>query len=563
MIGDQRRESQGVRSQNRDIATAGPRTAGPTNRRAFLARALLAPSAARFWQDREKRSSLLTNAGVIDGSGRARYRADVLISGDRIEKIGKIGKASGAEVFDLEGLCLAPGFIDIHTHTDPQLAVNPHAESKLRQGVTTELTGNCGSSAVPSRFRSTDTFETYFAELDELPLSINYATLVGHGTLRAFVVGEEDRAATARELSDMKRWLHAFLTQGAFGFSSGLEYTPGSFATLRELAALNSVTARHRALYATHMRNEGDRLLEAITEAIEVSRRSGARLQISHLKTEGKDNWPKIGRALRLIESARAAGVDVHFDRYPYTAFSTGLETVFPLWIREGGDSAFVARLKDDDAVERARPEVESKVRSVNSWNAYFVAALSTAKNKWAEGKSLQEVADTLKISPFEAARRLIIEEDDRVSIVAFAMNEDNLITFLKHPLAMVGSDGNALAAEGPLAQGRPHPRSYGTFPRVLGLYVREKKALSLEAAVRKMTSLPAEKIGLKQRGMIRPGYFADLVAFDPDKIADTATFENPHRYAAGIDYVFVNGICALRKSEINPQKSGRVLRRT
>ncbi|HEY2933896.1 MAG TPA: D-aminoacylase [Acidobacteriota bacterium] len=536
----------------------------PVTRRVFLGQALLvAPAAGSWLQVREKAGCLLTNACVIDGSGQARYQADVLIEQDRVQKIGKIGSAPGVEVIDLEGRCLAPGFIDIHTHTDSQLPINPHAESKLRQGVTTELSGNCGSSAVPSRLRNARTFQSYFAELEALPLSINYASLVGHGSLRAFVMGEENRAPTARELSEMKQWLDSFLREGAFGLSSGLEYTPGSFATLRELAALNGVTARHGALYATHMRNEGDALLEAIKEALEVSHRSGARLQISHLKTEGKDNWSKIESALQLIESARRHKVDVHFDRYPYIAFSTGLETIFPLWIREGGDDAFVSRLKDDTAAERARPDVESKIRSVNSWNAYIVAAVSTQKNKWTEGKSLQEVGDTLKIAPFEAARHLIIEEDDRVSIVAFAMNEENLIRFLKHPLSMVGSDGNALAADGPLAKGRPHPRSYGTFPRVLGLYVRERKALKLEDAIKKMTSLPAEKIGLKARGRIQTGYIADLVVFDPEKIADVATFENPHRYAAGIDYVFVNGICALRKGEINPQKSGQVLRRS
>ncbi|HEV8131296.1 MAG TPA: D-aminoacylase [Acidobacteriota bacterium] len=533
------------------------------NRREFLFTGLVGPLALRQKQPgaSEPAGYLLKDGRILDGFGRTAYHGDILIVGDRIRRIGKIRKAGRAEVIALAGRCVAPGFIDIHTHTDSQLTVNPHAESKLRQGVTTELTGNCGSSAVPSRRNPDLDFVSYTASLEALPLSINYASLVGHGSLRAFVVGEENRLASATELAKMKELLDLYIGQGAFGLASGLEYTPGSFAGTEELAELNRVTRLHNALYATHMRNEGDRLIEAIQEAIDVAQRSGARLEISHLKTEGRSNWSKIDAALGEIESARKKGLDIHFDRYPYIAFSTGLATIYPLWLREGGPEVFLSRLKDDALMEKARTEVEAKVRSANSWDAYFVASVEGGANKWTQGKSIQQVADNRKIAPFDAARALMIEEKANVSIVAFAMNEDNLVRILQHPLAMIGSDGNALAAAGPLAEGRPHPRSFGTFPRVLGLYAREKKAFRLEDAVKKMTSLPAAKMKLPQRGGISTGYFADLVIFDPEKIADTATFENPFNYPTGIDYVFVNGICALRNGEINPQRSGRVLR--
>jgi N-acyl-D-amino-acid deacylase len=504
---------------------------------------------------------LLKNARILDGSGRDAYYADLLVVQDRIQKIGRAKGARSVEIIDLQGECLAPGFIDIHTHTDSQLSVNPHAESKLRQGVTTELTGNCGSSAVPSISDPALDFASYTASLEVLPLSINYASLVGHGSLRAFAVGEDDRPATEAELGRMKELLESFINQGAFGLSSGLEYTPGSFAGADELAELNRVTSQYNALYATHMRNEGNRLIEAIQEAVDVAQRSAVRLQISHLKTEGRSNWSKIDEAIATVEAARNKKVDVHFDRYPYIAFSTGLSTIYPLWLREGGGEAFLSRLKDDAAMEKARPDVEAKVRSANSWDSYFVASVQSENNKSIQGKSLQQIADARKTSPFDAARALMIDEGTNVSIVAFAMSEENLARFLRHPLAMIGSDGNALAATGPLAQGRPHPRSFGTFPRVLGLYARDKKTFRLEDAVRKMTSLPAAKMKLPLRGEIRVGYYADLVAFNPETVADTATFENPYSYPAGIDYVFVNGICALRKGEINPTKSGRVLR--
>lgn len=523
--------------------------------------------------ERRRFDLLLRGALLIDGRGNKPYQADVGIIGDKIAAIGELAGNPARQTIDLGGLCLAPGFVDIHSHTDEHLIINPRAESKIRQGVTTEVTGNCGYSMAPVVRRELQVgdalvqvdwkdFAQYFKRLESGGLALNYATLVGHGTLRAAAMGEEDRPPRPRELEKMKRDLELALRQGAFGLSTGLEYTPGSFARPDELVELNRVVRRFRALYATHMRNEGNRLLEAIDEALLVAKRARVRLEISHLKTEGRHNWKKIDRAFSAIERARQEGLDVNFDRYPYTAFSTGMGILFPLWAREGGAEKFISRLSDPALLDRIKGDVFEKMEEIGAWDAVIIAAVRGAANKKYEGKNLVEAARERNLEPFEFARRLMIEEKGEVSIVAFAMDEGNLKRILAHPLGIVASDGTVRADYGPLAAGKPHPRSYGTFPRVLGKYVREEKAMSLEEAVKKMTWLPASKVGLRDRGSVAIGKFADLVLFDPNAVRDTATFADPHQYPEGIKYVFVNGVAVIENGDHTGKLAGRVLRR-
>ncbi len=513
---------------------------------------------------------------IFDGSGSAPFEGDVGIVDGRIAAVGRALNGRGGDEIDARGLAVAPGFIDIHSHADGTLFEDPRAESVIRQGVTTVIVGQDGGSRGPSRddprastqvrrsLRAQGPFASlgdFLASVDALPSAVNVASMVGLGTVRGIVIGDDDRRATPAEIARMRSLVSAAIQHGACGASSGLEYVPGAFATQEELAAVCEPLAAARLPYATHMRNEDDRLLESLDESIAVARGAGCPLQVSHLKTQGPRNWPKIGAALDRLEAARASGLDVAFDRYPYVAYQTGLTNLFPAWSRDGGTERFLARLRDAATASRIRDEARAKVELIGGWDNVQITSVSNDADRSAEGQRLGTWAKASDTDPYEAAVALLERSRGSVGMVGFAMSEDNIERFLAHPLAMVCSDGGAFATEGPARRGHPHPRSLGSFPRVLGHYVRERRALPLEDAVRKMSAFPASRVRLTDRGMLREGFAADVVVFDPATVTDRATFAEPFRYADGIRAVIVNGIPALRDGERAERRTGRALR--
>jgi N-acyl-D-amino-acid deacylase len=521
-----------------------------------------------------QRAVLLRGGTVIDGTGAAPFEADVRISGDRIAAIGPRLQAGDAEIVDVRGLMVAPGFIDIHSHTDTELFEQPRAESKIRQGVTTEVAGQDGGSVAPStaervasvrREYGTDvdvtTLGGFFRALEKRDFAVNLASMVGTGTVRGVVIGNADRRATPDEIVRMQALVRTALEDGACGVSSGLEYTPGGFADRAELVAVATPLRGTGLPYASHMRNEDDALLAAIEEALHVGRLAEVPVQISHLKAQGQRNWWKADAALATIERARAAGVDVHFDRYPYIAYATGLSNLFPLWSRDGGTAAFLERLRAGEQSAAIEAAVREKIAQLGNWDAVQITSTTQESLAWARGKRLGVLAQARGAEPYALLLEIMYADSGRTGMVGFGMSEENTEKILAHPLGMICSDGSALATEGPLARGTPHPRNFGTFPRVLGHYVRERRAMSLELAVHKMTAMPAAKLRLKDRGKLAQGAYADIVVFDPATVADRATFEQPFAYPVGIAHVIVNGVLVLRDAEHTGSLPGRVVR--
>ncbi len=518
---------------------------------------------------------IFRNVRIVDGTGAPWFYGEVAVFGDEIAEVSYKIDANAKRVIDCKGMVLSPGFIDAHSHSDTCWFVDRRGESKIRQGVTTEVTGQCGASPAPVTEKRKDsatteegaivrwsTFGEYLSALEENGVGINIVPLVGHGALRSCAVGYEARRPTQAELDEMKALLVEALSSGAFGFSSGLIYPPSCFADTEELIELAKTMSAYGGIYATHMRNEGKGLLESVEEAIRIGREGNVPVHISHHKASGQAAWGLVNRSLAMIDEARSQGIDVTCDQYPYVASATGFKAIIPSWAHEGGSQALLARLRDPEIGAKLKQEVQDYQGPVDGWSKMLITSVANEKYKFAEGKRIPQIASILGLSEVDAAFTLLIEAELNVGYAHFGMCEEDVKTVMAHPVVMIGSDSSCRALDGPLATGKPHPRAHGTFPRVLGKYVREEKVLTLENAVFKMTGMPAARLGLIDRGLIRPGMKADITVFDPDTVTDTATFEEPNQYPVGIEYVMINGVMVVENADSTGEIAGKVIRR-
>ncbi|MBF0505971.1 MAG: D-aminoacylase [Nitrospirae bacterium] len=515
----------------------------------------------------------IENGTVLEGSGEAPREINIGIDNDRIVYTGS-ERIDAERAIDARGFVVAPGFIDTHAHSEFTVLADGRAEGKVCQGVTTEINGNCGLSAAPlygealarreadmeelSITERWSTFGEFFALLEKKGIAINFATLCGHGNIRASVIGYRDSAAGSGDLTGMKGLLSDAVSAGAKGLSTGLIYPPGIYSDTSELTALASILGSRHGIYASHMRSEGDALIESIMEMLEIGRGAGVPVHISHLKTAGERNWWKIDDAIRLVETAKSEGVVVTCDRYPYVAAGTDLDTVLPSWVYEGGVEEELARLRDPQTAGRIKSEIGLK--DDNYWKGVYVSSTVNPENRWMEGENIFDIASKMGRSIMDALLELLIHERARTGAIFFSMSEDNLRRFLSLPYLMIGSDSSVRSFSGPTCYGKPHPRGFGSFPRFIGKYVRDERLVGLPDAIRRMTSLPAATFGLTDRGVIREGAYADIVIFDYARIIDTATFREPFSRPKGIEYVFVNGHLAMDAGTLTGTLSGRVL---
>lgn len=513
--------------------------------------------AAGCWPlEAQQRYDLLIRGGiVIDGTGAAGFAADVAVQGGRIVRVSRepLDGSAAARLIDAAGLVVSPGFIDLHAHIEGILRL-PDAESEVRQGVTLAVGGPDGGG--PARFGA------YLRGVDTLPLGLNVAFLTGHNSIRSAVLGLADRAPTADELEQMKRMVAEAMRDGAFGLSTGLFYLPGIFSKVDEVIALAKVAADSGGIYTSHLRNEGAKLFESVAEAIEIGRQARIPVVLTHHKSVGQPNWGKSVTTLAMIDSARTAGIDVMADQYPYTASSTALAALFPPWSLEGGDSAFRRRAKDPALLDSLTLGIIWNLENDRGGGEIRrVQFASVSWNRSLEGRTLHDWAVERGLEPTPAnGAKLVVEGQlaGGASMIYHVMDEADVQRIMRHPVTMIASDG-ALSRPG---MGVPHPRSYGTFPRVLGVYVRERQVLSLEEAVRKMTSLPAQRLGLRDRGRIAEGNVADITIFDPTVVNEQGTWTNPHQYPVGIPYVIVGGVPVVDMGQFTDRRPGQVLRR-
>jgi N-acyl-D-amino-acid deacylase len=534
----------------------------------------------------------ILNGKLVDGSGAAAYQTDIGISGDRIVSIGDLAEISAAAVIDASGKIVAPGFIDMHTHSDLSVLFDPHANSKVYDGVTTEVVGNCGIGVAPvseanrqllidylgtrmignlpvSIDLKWSTLAEYLTYVDSHPSSVNVAALLAQGAVRIAEMGFEQGEPTAAQLANMKQMVRSGMRDGAVGFSTGLIYMPGEFCQTDELAEVTAEIKAYGGVYVTHIRTESEGIFAAVDEALTIGRKAGVPVHISHLKMGGQSVWGRAGELLQKIEAANADGIDTTFDLYPYTAGMTGLAACMPPWAFEGGVKELIVRLQDTTMRQKIKASIETGIpgwqnmaKSAGSWERITIATVMTEENKQLEGKNIQEIADAQGKDPFTAIFDLLVAEKGRVLIVTHMMTEQDVAQIIRHPLAMIGSDGMSVSTEGLMSFGRPHPRAFGTHARVLERYVRELKLLSLEDAVKKMTHLPATRLGLKQRGLVKAGYYADLTVFDADKVVGKATFADPKQYSEGFAAVIVNGKLVLKDGVHQEVYAGRAIRK-
>ncbi len=495
---------------------------------------------------------IIRGGQIVDGTGSEAYRTDIGIKDGRIVEIGKLQDGKSGRIINAEGMTAAPGFIDIHTHTDHDILKNPSAENYIRQGVTTVVGGNCGGSPYP--------IGGFLKRVSSRGIALNFALLAGHNTIRREIMGMENRPLVIGELEKMKALLERAMKEGAFGLSTGLKYVPGAYASTDEVVELAKVAAKYGGFYATHMRDEGRGLIKAVREAIEIAKRAKIGVQISHHKLVGKSMWNSSIKTLEMVDKAIDDGLDITLDQYPYTATSTNLTVLFPSWALEGGQNRLKERLNNPRLRQKIKETVVDNILfDRGGGDASRIVIVSCSAEGDLEGKSIAEITRMHGKQPTaeNAAETIMdLQYAGAASAIYHCLCEYDVEQIMKHPLVMHASDGSAVT----FGQAKPHPRNYGTFPRVLARYVREKKMISLPEAVRKMTSLPASRLKLKDRGVLKKGMAADIVVFEPKSVADKATWQNPHQYAEGIPYVLVNGQLVIDDNERTEAFPGKVL---
>lgn len=531
---------------------------------------------------------LIKNGKIIDGTGNPWFYGDIAIQNDVIVRIGNIDDAKAKITIDAKGLFVAPGFIDAHSHSDIRILTDYKADEKVYQGITTEVIGQCGIGIAPIKDEHKEywkeslsgimgkydgnwywsSYDEYMTAIENIPKTLNVGTLVSYGAIRLNVIGNENRNATDFEIEEMKNLVKEAMKVGSLGISLGLIYVPNLFATKEEIIEVCKVVGETNKVITIHMRNEGDNLLQSIKEAIEIAEKSGSNLQISHLKIGGKENWGKTKEVFNIIENARDQGIDITFDQYPYDAASTMLKQVLPPWVQDGGDIKMIERIKEKKVREKiikhirnGLPELENKslqgwdnYAKLATWSGIVITSLKTILNKRLEGMSIAEIARERGTTPIDTVCDLLVEEDAAISMAIFMMNEEDISLIMRHPLQSIGSDG--------LYGGKPHPRLYGSFPRVLGKYVRKEKVLTLQEAIRKMTSAPAQRYGIKDRGILKERMKADITIFDKEKVGEMSTYEKPKQFPIGIEYVVINGKIALEKGVHKSVFSGHLIRK-
>jgi N-acyl-D-amino-acid deacylase len=544
--------------------------------------ALVPASRAGDNQPKRPYDVLIRGGTVYDGSGKPGRKADVGIQGDRIAAIGDLGGAKGKIVVDARGLAVAPGFINMLSWSNESLLADGRSQSEIRQGVTTEVMGEGWSwgpvnDAIKKRMKKdqTDfkyeiewtTLSDYLYFLQRRKVSCNVASYLGATTVREYVLGQENKQPTPKQMEQMRKLVEREMRAGALGIASALEYAPSYYARTEELIELCKVAARYKGKYITHMRSEGARLLEGIDETIRISRMALIPAEIYHFKAAGQANWDKMDAAIARVEAARKEGLAVTANMYCYTAGATGLDACIPPWAQDGGRDAMHRRLRDPEMRKRVLQDIRSPKKgwpdfynNAGSPERILLVGFRTETLKKLQGKTLAEVAKLRKKDPVEVLIDLLLEDDSRIDTIYFMMSDDNVRKLMQKPWVSFGSDEASQAPEGHFLKAMPHPRAYGNFARLLGKYVREEKVMSLEEAIRRLTGLPAGNLGLDRRGLLKEGYFADVVVFDAKRIADRATYQKPHQYSVGVQQVFVNGEQVLKDGEHTGARPGRAL---